>query len=284
MEFRTDENFIPLDKNHEGGDTYSAPDIILISPGVTNYSKTELIELLHTIRSILPIGPEQWNQVTQIHRDNFPDTDRTVPNLRGKYTNLYQKQMPTGDPNCPEEVKLAKKIRRLIYEKAGIGNGEEALDMEEGYINNNNNISSSEDEDEDSDDDILLPPIPLCQPLQVTESTQPTQPTQPNQPSPSNQSNHHHRYVSLPNKQLQRKKVPGIANGWLNAFVHIPPSPAVPQLMRLRSSSSSSTAGATKRQYKSSKVNGQEILALLRENSELEREQRRESRGKNDRP
>eukprot|EP00536_Pseudo-nitzschia_multiseries_P017277 jgi/Psemu1/50156/gm1.50156_g len=49
--------------------------------GVSNYSRTEVMEFLHTVKAILPVGPEEWEQVAQIHKDNFPDTDRSVQNL-----------------------------------------------------------------------------------------------------------------------------------------------------------------------------------------------------------
>eukprot|EP00536_Pseudo-nitzschia_multiseries_P004979 jgi/Psemu1/11415/gm1.11415_g len=76
-----------------------------------NYSRSEVLELLHTLKAILPVGPKEWAQVAQIHNDNFPDTDRSVPNLCRKYNDLYQhNKVPTGDPNCPEEVKLVKRV------------------------------------------------------------------------------------------------------------------------------------------------------------------------------
>eukprot|EP00536_Pseudo-nitzschia_multiseries_P013762 jgi/Psemu1/36286/gm1.36286_g len=145
--------------------------------GEKNYSRSEVLELLYTLKAILP-------------------------NLRWKYNGLYCKQIPTGDPNCPKEVKLAKRVKYLIKFKEGVGDGQEPYGMEEGYQNNTEDeeyiVSSGEEqeeEDDDSDDD-NIPPIPLGQPSQTTtqptqqsmeEPTQqstkePTQPTQPTQP------------------------------------------------------------------------------------------------------
>eukprot|EP00536_Pseudo-nitzschia_multiseries_P018737 jgi/Psemu1/230122/e_gw1.3024.8.1 len=104
--------------------------------GVIGYSRTELLEFLHALKKILPVGPEEWAQVAQIHKDNFADTNRSIQNLRRKYGNLYRKQIPTGDPNCPEEVKLAKRVKWLIKSKEGVGDGEEPYKMETGYQNN----------------------------------------------------------------------------------------------------------------------------------------------------
>eukprot|EP00536_Pseudo-nitzschia_multiseries_P007992 jgi/Psemu1/19252/gm1.19252_g len=150
--------------------------------GEKNYSRSEVLELLYTLKATLPVGPEEWAQVAQIHNDNFPDTNRSVENLRRKYNDLYRKQIPTGDPNCPKEVKLAKRVKYLIKGKQGVGDGQEPYRMEEGYQNNTEDkeyISIGEEEDDNSDDD-NIPPIPLCQPLQRTQPTQQTmeEPTQ----------------------------------------------------------------------------------------------------------
>ena len=48
-----------------------------------------------------------------------------------KYATLYRKPIPTGDPNCPEEVKLAKRIKYLIGNKASVGDAEEEFNLEE---------------------------------------------------------------------------------------------------------------------------------------------------------
>eukprot|EP00536_Pseudo-nitzschia_multiseries_P018291 jgi/Psemu1/54956/gm1.54956_g len=225
--------------------------------GVSNYSKTELMELLlHTLHSILPVGPEEWDQVAQIHKDKFPDTDRS------------------------EEVQLAKRVKWLIENKLEVGDGEEESDLEEGYKNSmeegyNNNISSENNissKDDDSNDD-NIPPIPLCQqPLQQTRLAQPTQPTQPTQ---------------LPLRQPSQPTQP--TQPELNAPIAIH-APAIVTCSRSASSSSQSasspspwfassspTPQSAKRQYRNIKVNSQEILNVLRENSELEREQRREN-------
>ena len=51
--------------------------------------------------------------------------------LSKKYATLYQKIIATGDPNCPEEVNLTKRIKYLIGNKAAIGDTEEEFDLEE---------------------------------------------------------------------------------------------------------------------------------------------------------
>eukprot|EP00536_Pseudo-nitzschia_multiseries_P017783 jgi/Psemu1/52542/gm1.52542_g len=132
--------------------------------GKRNYSRREVMELLYTLKAILPVGPEDWAQVGLIHNDNFPDTNRSVENLRRKYNGLYRKQIPTGDPNCPKDVKLAKRVKYLIKCKEGVGDGQEPYGMEEGYQTNTEDeeyIASSgeeqEEENDDSDNDNIRP-------------------------------------------------------------------------------------------------------------------------------
>ena len=44
---------------------------------------------------------------------------------------MYRKGIPTGDPNCPEEVCLAKRIKYDIGDRAAIGDGEEEFNLED---------------------------------------------------------------------------------------------------------------------------------------------------------
>eukprot|EP00536_Pseudo-nitzschia_multiseries_P003533 jgi/Psemu1/8045/gm1.8045_g len=163
------------------------------------------MELLYTLKAILPVSPEDWAQVDQIHNDNFPDTNQSIENLRRKYNGLYQKQIPTGDPNFPKDVKLAKRVKYLIKCKEGVGDGQEPYGMETGYQTNTEDkeyIASSGEEQEEDDNfgDDNVPQIPpLGQPSQTMtqqsttqqsttqQSTEPTQPTQqstePTQPT-----------------------------------------------------------------------------------------------------
>ena len=39
---------------------------------------------------------------------------RYVDSLRRKYTSIHREKVPTGDPNMPEEVRLAKKLKYMI--------------------------------------------------------------------------------------------------------------------------------------------------------------------------
>eukprot|EP00536_Pseudo-nitzschia_multiseries_P006423 jgi/Psemu1/15177/gm1.15177_g len=155
---------------------------------VSNYSKTEVVEFLHTLKAILPI-------------EVFQTSIKSTP--------LFTiKKIPTGDPNFPEEVQLAKRIKCwLIKTKFAAGDGEEEYHLEEGYKNNNmeeeeehsNNISSqntnisSEDEDSDGDD---IPPIPLSNTANPTNATAASS-TFPTNLRTRTQYTNHHKHTTL---------------------------------------------------------------------------------------
>eukprot|EP00536_Pseudo-nitzschia_multiseries_P008746 jgi/Psemu1/21299/gm1.21299_g len=212
--------------------------------GGKNYSRSEVLELLHTLKAILPVGPEGWAQAVQIHNDNFPDTDRSLQNLRRKYNDLYRKKIPTGDPNCPKEVKLAKKPYK----------------MEAGYQNNtedNKYISSEDDvDDDDSDDDNIPRIVPLGQPSQTT-----TQPTQQSM-EPTQQS-------TEPTQPTEPTQQPTAA---LSTFPTNPRTKTQYTNCHKRTTKNCSTL---LRQYRRNTTNGRQDNFLI-EHTELEREQRRE--------
>ncbi len=67
--------------------------------------------------AILPLGQNQWLSVGENYnviaiRKSWPV--RSAESLRAKFKSLRNSPKPTGDPNCPEEIRLAKRIQREI--------------------------------------------------------------------------------------------------------------------------------------------------------------------------
>eukprot|EP00536_Pseudo-nitzschia_multiseries_P017457 jgi/Psemu1/50907/gm1.50907_g len=213
---------------------------------VSNYSKTKLIQLLHTtIRDVLPLSPEDWDVIAQTQRDNFPDTDRSVQNLCRKYTNPYRRQIPTGDPNFLEEVKMAKRIKWLIKNNAEASDGEEEFDLEEDYYKNSNTSSATF---------TTFVANPSATNTAATNAATATSTFPTNSTNPTRTQRTDHR---------RHKRTGSNPRNCCALTVHF--------LFTVRFLSLSL------RQYRNSKVNSQETLTFLRENSELKREQRREN-------
>jgi hypothetical protein len=77
--------------------------------GNRNCSRAELFNMLTLIHEILPVGAADWTAVLEAHSVDFPG--REVDSLRREFSLLHRKKTPAGDPRCPEEVKLAKRIK-----------------------------------------------------------------------------------------------------------------------------------------------------------------------------
>ena len=91
------------------------------------FTNAELMNFIEIMESILPIGPTKWDQVWEQHSVVFPD--RELNTLRRKYTTLHRKKIPTGDPHMPDEVRMTKRCKYKIAEKAELGDGTGQYDM-----------------------------------------------------------------------------------------------------------------------------------------------------------
>ena len=85
------------------------------------FGKVELDSLLDLLEEHLPIGQMEWERVSNKHDERYPSVERTVDSLRRKFASLYRKNLPTGDPDIPREVRRAKAIRQKIIERSDIG-------------------------------------------------------------------------------------------------------------------------------------------------------------------
>ena len=57
------------------------------------------------------------------HHSRYPDLSHTGDQLGKKFNDLAKRSIPTGDPFMPQEVREAKRIRLLIYQKSDGGTG-----------------------------------------------------------------------------------------------------------------------------------------------------------------
>jgi hypothetical protein len=117
----------------------------------TDYTKEELLHFLNIALSIKPISQEAWEMVLAEHNVEFGHKNRTVESLRRKYAQLHRKKIPTGDPECPEEVKLAKRVKYAICTAADIGDGVEHMNIFDGGLSGT--VSGDGNEDFETDDD-----------------------------------------------------------------------------------------------------------------------------------
>ena len=121
------------------------------------FTKAETTTLLKTIEQILPIDAEAWNEVHDVI--NSKHTPRGVEGLKHKFNKLANKPVPTGNPNMPEDVKLAKSIKSKLFRCSGV-----------------TNLSEEDEEEEEVDDDNItetvddnIPSQPLITDTEVLE-------------------------------------------------------------------------------------------------------------------
>ena len=98
-------------------------------PGIGNFGKEETMHMLGMIETVLPIGPEGWMSMESEHGVQFLGRRRSA--LVRKCSTLHRRQIPTVDPDFPEEVKLANQIRHLIGNTVALGDVEEEFDFKE---------------------------------------------------------------------------------------------------------------------------------------------------------
>ena len=81
------------------------------------FTLEELEDLMDIVEQILPIGPNQWEQVENDFNTIYPARMRTTDNLRRQFNKQCKKKAPTGDPNIPSYIRKAKNAQRDIIAK-----------------------------------------------------------------------------------------------------------------------------------------------------------------------
>ena len=127
------------------------------------FTKAETTTLLKAVERIVPIDAEGWAEVHEIF--NSKHSSHGVEGLKRKFNKLANKPVPTGNPNIPEDVKLAKSIKGKLFRRSGATNLSDKEEEEE-----------EDEEEEELDDDIVtetadenIPSQPLITEAEVQE-------------------------------------------------------------------------------------------------------------------
>ena len=127
------------------------------------FTKAETTTLLKAIERILPIDADGWTEVHEIF--NSKHSSRGVEGLKRKFNKLTNKPVPTGNPNIPEDVKLAKSIKGKLFRRSGATN-----------LSNEEEEEEEDEEEEELDDDVItettnenIPSQPLITEAEVQE-------------------------------------------------------------------------------------------------------------------
>jgi hypothetical protein len=65
------------------------------------FTIAEIDCLLEIIDKVLPIGPDDWDIVTECHVSFYLGLGRSRESLHHKFSTLYNHKKPTNNPTCP---------------------------------------------------------------------------------------------------------------------------------------------------------------------------------------
>jgi len=145
-----------------------------------NWTPAQLGIMLQQVRSVLPRGAHDWQQVTYQY-NNVAKENAEVLRIKKKFNSLANERKPTGGALMPATVSEAKKIRQLIDERIGSGiegiptsssigddNADDADNDDDNAVSFNNSQVYDNDALNDDHNDIDIEPT---QPLPALPST-----------------------------------------------------------------------------------------------------------------
>ncbi|TCD64820.1 hypothetical protein EIP91_003601 [Steccherinum ochraceum] len=130
------------------------------APGATKWTSESDMCLLRHIREINPWGPNGWKRVLKAFNAEARENgwkERTEIAIRRRYHVLVNSTKPTGDPDCPEEVREAKAIMRDLEQDIAMSDltrtGEELDSAEEDEDEDDDGDDEEEDDEDDEEED-----------------------------------------------------------------------------------------------------------------------------------
>jgi hypothetical protein len=73
------------------------------------FTAPERKSLAETVDEIVPISHTDWDNIRDQHNENLPEQNRTTDSFRRKFQWMAKLKMPTGDPNMPRHIRVAKR-------------------------------------------------------------------------------------------------------------------------------------------------------------------------------
>ncbi len=98
---------------------------------VFKFTTHELESLAEAVADIIPMSNTDWDNILEIHVANFPGLNRTSDSLKWKFQEMARTKIPTGDPNCPNHIRIAKHAyyKFIKASDGSMGGGSDELDL-----------------------------------------------------------------------------------------------------------------------------------------------------------
>ncbi len=109
-----------------------------------SFTVHELVSLVETIEEILPISHTEWDRVRDQHNKFFPDQNQTSDSHRRKFQWTAKLKMPTGDPNMPHHIHIAKRANYAIVKTT-----DGSMETPGGKFDDDDNDANAEEDDEE---------------------------------------------------------------------------------------------------------------------------------------
>jgi hypothetical protein len=93
------------------------------------FTAPELESLAETVEEVVPISHTDWDKVRDQHNEYFPEQNRTTDSLRRKFQWMAKLKMPTGDPNMPRHIRVAKRAYYAIIKESDGSTGSPVHDL-----------------------------------------------------------------------------------------------------------------------------------------------------------
>ena len=115
---------------------------------VTHYTPSEILDLMTTLKNVVPVSSSDWERVKKIHSGTWPD--RSVESLRKRFQRLLKTNPPSGSTELPRELHIALEVRDMVVRKSNIAGDHE--DDNPDYVCAGDNPESVDDSYEDDPD------------------------------------------------------------------------------------------------------------------------------------
>lgn len=96
------------------------------TPHGPRFTQLDVDSLLDVLKAHLPLCKDEWDYVMRKHNNAFRTNNCNINSIRQNSASLHRKEMPTGDPSMPSDVRRAKQILYLMTDRVNFGDGEEA--------------------------------------------------------------------------------------------------------------------------------------------------------------
>ena len=134
-----------------------------------SYKIPEIENFLTIMEMHLPLSRNDWQIVAEEHAERYANKNRSFDSIKKKYNKLVQEGPSTGDPNCPDYIRRAKRLHFQIYKKSEMQTGS---DSETKTDNNDDEYEELDNNDEsDEDDDAEVEVVTLGQPSSQESTT-----------------------------------------------------------------------------------------------------------------